>query len=84
MELWFAVLKMAVIKADNFNGSFVRKTDIDRIIAAVTSLGGKVEDIARTCVYITDEADVEAIARAPVRVFGKIKPANLSMSHVPG
>lgn len=49
---------------------------LDRIIAAVTSLGGKVEDIARTRVYITDEADVEAIARAHGRVFGEIKPAN--------
>ena len=49
---------------------------LDRIIAAVTSLGGGVEDIARTRVYITDEEDVEAIARAHGRVFGEIKPAN--------
>lgn len=49
---------------------------LDRIIAAVTSLGGRVEDIARTRIYITDEADVEAIARAHGRVFGDIKPAN--------
>jgi aryl-alcohol dehydrogenase-like predicted oxidoreductase/enamine deaminase RidA (YjgF/YER057c/UK114 family) len=44
---------------------------LDRIIAAVTSLGGAVEDIARTRIYITDEADVEAIARAHGRVFGE-------------
>ena len=49
---------------------------LDRIIAAVTSLGGGVEDIARTRIYITDEEDVEAIARAHGRVFGDIKPAN--------
>ncbi|MEM6384372.1 MAG: aldo/keto reductase [Pseudomonadota bacterium] len=49
---------------------------LDRIIAAVTSLGGAVEDVARTRVYITHEADVEAIARAHGRVFGSIKPAN--------
>ncbi len=49
---------------------------LDRIIAAVTSLGGSVEDIARTRVYITHEDDVEAIARAHGRVFGDIKPAN--------
>ena len=49
---------------------------LDRIIAAVTSLGGTVADIARTRVYIADEADVEAIARAHGRVFSDIKPAN--------
>lgn len=49
---------------------------LDRIIAAVMSLGGRVEDIARTRIYITDEADVLAISRAHGRVFGDIKPAN--------
>ena len=49
---------------------------LDRIVAAVISLGGRVEDIARTRIYITDEADVLAISRAHGRVFGKIKPAN--------
>lgn len=49
---------------------------LDRIIAAVISLGGRVEDIARTRIYITDEADVLAISRAHGRVFGDIKPAN--------
>jgi enamine deaminase RidA (YjgF/YER057c/UK114 family) len=32
--------------------------------------------IARTPIYITDEADVLAISRAHGRVFGDIKPAN--------
>jgi aryl-alcohol dehydrogenase-like predicted oxidoreductase/enamine deaminase RidA (YjgF/YER057c/UK114 family) len=49
---------------------------LDRIIAAVISLGGRVEDIARTRIYITDETDVLAISRAHGRVFGDIKPAN--------
>lgn len=49
---------------------------LDRIIAAVISLGGRVEDIARTRIYITDESDVLAISRAHGRVFGDIKPAN--------
>jgi aryl-alcohol dehydrogenase-like predicted oxidoreductase/enamine deaminase RidA (YjgF/YER057c/UK114 family) len=49
---------------------------LDRIIAAVTSLGGRVEDIARTRIYITDEADVMAISAAHGRVFGALKPAN--------
>jgi aryl-alcohol dehydrogenase-like predicted oxidoreductase/enamine deaminase RidA (YjgF/YER057c/UK114 family) len=49
---------------------------LDRIIAAVTSLGGRAEDIVRTRIYITDEADVLAISAAHGRVFGAIKPAN--------
>lgn len=49
---------------------------LDRIIAAVTSLGGRAEDIARTRIYITDEADVMDISRAHGRVFGAVKPAN--------
>ncbi|WP_299967335.1 aldo/keto reductase [uncultured Roseobacter sp.] len=49
---------------------------LDKIIAAVEALGGRVEDIIRTRIYITDEADVEAISRAHGRVFCQIKPAN--------
>ncbi|MFM8750606.1 aldo/keto reductase [Rhabdaerophilum sp.] len=49
---------------------------LDRIVAAVTSLGGRAEDIVRTRIYITDEADVLAISRAHGRVLGDIKPAN--------
>lgn len=42
----------------------------------MASLGGQVEDIARTRIYITDEADAEAVARAHGRGFGAIRPAN--------
>lgn len=49
---------------------------LDRIIAAVVALGGGVQDIVRTRIYITDEADVLAISKAHGRVFGAIKPAN--------
>lgn len=49
---------------------------LDRIVAAVISLGGRVEDIARTRIFITDETDVEAISRAHGRVLGDAKPAN--------
>jgi aryl-alcohol dehydrogenase-like predicted oxidoreductase/enamine deaminase RidA (YjgF/YER057c/UK114 family) len=49
---------------------------LDRIVAAVVSLGGRVEDIVRTRIYVTDDADVMAVARAHGRVFGAIKPAN--------
>ncbi len=49
---------------------------LDRIVAAVVSLGGRAEDIVRTRIYITDEADVMAISRAHGRVLGQVKPAN--------
>ena len=49
---------------------------IDKILAALSALGAKAEDVVRTRIYITDEADVVAISRAHGRVFGAIKPAN--------
>ncbi|MEO1309015.1 MAG: aldo/keto reductase [Pseudomonadota bacterium] len=49
---------------------------LDRIIGALVSLGGRAEDIVRTRIYITDESDVVAIAKAHGRVFGEVKPAN--------
>lgn len=49
---------------------------LDRIIAAVVSLGGTVGDIARTRIYVTRDEDVLEVSRAHGRVFGAIKPAN--------
>lgn len=49
---------------------------LDKIAAAVRALGGDVEDILRTRVYLTDPADVEAVALAHGRVFGATTPAN--------
>ena len=49
---------------------------IDKILAALSALGARAEDVVRTRIYITDAADVEAISRAHGRVFGDIKPAN--------
>ena len=49
---------------------------IDKILAALAALGASAEDVVRTRIYITDEADVEAISRAHGRVFGEVKPAN--------
>ncbi len=49
---------------------------LDRIAAALKSLGGAIEDVVRTRIYIVDEADVETVARAHGRVFGAIRPAN--------
>ncbi|MYI68195.1 MAG: aldo/keto reductase [Boseongicola sp. SB0673_bin_14] len=49
---------------------------IDKIIGAVSALGGTVEDIVRTRIYLTDIADTEAVSAAHGRVFGALKPAN--------
>jgi aryl-alcohol dehydrogenase-like predicted oxidoreductase/enamine deaminase RidA (YjgF/YER057c/UK114 family) len=49
---------------------------LDKILAALSALGARPEDVVRTRVYITDEADVEVISRAHGRVFGAVKPAN--------
>ncbi len=49
---------------------------LDRIIGAVSALGGKVEDIVRTRIYLTDIADTEAASAAHGHVFSALKPAN--------
>ena len=49
---------------------------IDKIIGAVSALGGTVEDIARTRIYLADIADTEAVSATHGRVFGTLKPAN--------
>lgn len=49
---------------------------LDRIVAAVISLGGRAEDVVRTRIFVTRDEDVEAVARAHGRMFGAIKPVN--------
>ncbi len=49
---------------------------LDKVIAALAALGAKAEDVVRTRIYITDEADADAVARAHGRVFGEFKPTN--------
>jgi enamine deaminase RidA (YjgF/YER057c/UK114 family) len=49
---------------------------LDKIAASLRSLGGSLEDVVRTRVYLTDVNDWEAVARAHGRAFGEIRPAN--------
>lgn len=49
---------------------------LDKIGAAVESLGGRWEDIVRTRVYLRDLGDWEAVARAHGRRFQGLEPAN--------
>ncbi len=49
---------------------------IDKIEGAVISLGGTLEDIDRTRIFINDVADWEPVSRAHGERFGHIQPAN--------
>ena len=49
---------------------------LDKIAAALASLGGRLQDVVRTRVYLQDMADWEAVAREHGRVFADIRPAN--------
>ena len=49
---------------------------VDKIEGAIQSLGGRLEDVVRTRVYVRRLADWEAVARAHGRRFGEIQPAN--------
>ncbi len=48
---------------------------IDKIDAAIRSLGGRLEDVVRTRVYIRDASMWEAVARVHGERFGHILPA---------
>lgn len=49
---------------------------IDKIEGAIQSLGGKLEQVVRTRIFIRNIADWEAIARAHGERFAGIQPAN--------
>ncbi|PCJ18994.1 MAG: hypothetical protein COA96_16445 [SAR86 cluster bacterium] len=49
---------------------------MDKIQAAIESLGGKLEDVERTRIFISDIAHWEAVARAHGERFAEIRPAN--------
>ena len=49
---------------------------LDKIAASISALGGKMEDVIRTRIYIRNAADWEPVARAHGRVFGDTLPAN--------
>ncbi len=43
---------------------------------ALDEAGASFSDVVRTVVYVTDMADMDAVARAHSAVFGEIKPAS--------
>lgn len=49
---------------------------IDRIEAALESLGARLDDVVRTRVFVADLDDWEAVARAHGARFARVRPAN--------
>ncbi|MCE0503969.1 aldo/keto reductase [Roseivivax sp. GX 12232] len=49
---------------------------LDKITGAITSLGGAPEDVLRTRIYLTREADWPGVSAAHARAFGAVRPAN--------
>ena len=49
---------------------------LDKIIAAISSLGGKSEDIVRTRIYLSDADIWEPVSAVHARYFGAVLPAN--------
>ena len=49
---------------------------LDKIAAAIASLGGHLEDVVRTRIYLRDAGQWEAVSRVHGRYFGEIRPAN--------
>ena len=49
---------------------------LDKIAASISALGGSIEDVVRTRIYLKDAANWEPASRAHGRVFGEVMPAN--------
>ncbi|HVI88941.1 MAG TPA: aldo/keto reductase [Dongiaceae bacterium] len=49
---------------------------LDKIAASISALGGSLEDVVRTRIYLRDKNDWEAVSRVHGRYFGEIRPAN--------
>lgn len=49
---------------------------IDRIETALEALGGKLSDVVRTQLYVSDIAHWEPVARVHGKRFGAIRPVN--------
>jgi enamine deaminase RidA (YjgF/YER057c/UK114 family) len=49
---------------------------LDKIEAAVRQLGGRIEDVVRTRIYVSDIAHWEPVARVHGDRFARIRPTN--------
>ena len=48
---------------------------LDIIVAAIGEVGGAVDDVVRTRMFLTHAEDAEAVGRAHGRRFGEVRPA---------
>ena len=70
--------------ATHGNGKIVCRNDphgqtvyiLDKIQASIEALGGTLEDIVRTRIYVRDQRQWEAVARVHGRYLGHVRPAN--------
>lgn len=53
---------------------------LDKISAAITSLGGTLNDVIRTRIYIQDPSHWESVSEVHQRYFGDVMPANTLVS----
>jgi aryl-alcohol dehydrogenase-like predicted oxidoreductase/enamine deaminase RidA (YjgF/YER057c/UK114 family) len=49
---------------------------LDKIVASIRALGGRIDDVVRTRVYLTNASDWRAVSEVHGRYFGDIRPAN--------
>jgi enamine deaminase RidA (YjgF/YER057c/UK114 family) len=49
---------------------------LDKIAASIAALGGSLEDVIRTRIYLRDAAQWEAASRVHGRYFARVQPAN--------
>jgi len=49
---------------------------LDKIAASLEALGGTIEDVVRTRIYVRDERQWESVARVHGRYLGHVRPAN--------
>jgi len=49
---------------------------LDKIAASIAALGGTLDDIVRTRIYLRDAGKWEGVSRAHGRYFGRVRPAN--------
>jgi enamine deaminase RidA (YjgF/YER057c/UK114 family) len=49
---------------------------LDKIQASIEALGGKLEDVVRTRIYLRNHRDWEVVARVHGRYLGQARPAN--------
>lgn len=49
---------------------------LDKIETAITSLGGTLQDVVRTRIFVARVEDWKAVGKAHGERFGKIRPAN--------